>query len=331
MTLKIIALMSIFVLTASIATAMGSHETVNVSEAKGKWKGFEFKKTREFIKEMETRPDFPVSTGLAYDYVYSLRALGATIQPTRKKSIITYLQQTQQNEGGFAADKTNKVGSLLFTDIAIDTLAYLDSAGAPDTEKTKKFIIALKNPDGGFGFSSASRQSTIATTYYAVKILASLNALSSVDKAKTTGFIKGFERKDTGGFGYVKGKGSATAKTTYMALYTLNALGTLDEATRKNSLRFLEGAPCGKKSQKKEMPELNEVSYTLQAAKVLKSKDAIDVKRVADFLKRIYIPVNGGFGPLEGYGSTPDSTTTAVRILAEIGRIKAPVTHPLVK
>lgn len=37
-----------------------------------------------------------------------------------------------------------------------------------------------------------------------------------------------------------------------------------------------------------------------------------------------YIEVNGGFGPLEGYGSTPDSTTAALRILAETGKLKAP-------
>ncbi len=62
----------------------------------------------------------------------------------------------------------------------------------------------------------------------------------------------------------------------------------------------------------------------MQAAKVLTSKDALDGKKVLTFMGKIYISVNGGFGSLEGYGSTPDSTTTALRILVEIGKLKAP-------
>src|SRR5574337_293389 len=283
---------------------------------------FDFNKTREFVKEMEGRPDFPVSTVLAYDYVYSLSALGETIHPDRKKSIIAYLQARQQKDGGFAADKTGKAGSALFTDIALDTIAYLDSSGAVNANAVKKFLLSLKNRDGGFGFSAASRESTVATTYYAVKILDSINALSSVDKVKTARFIKSFEMKDTGGFKYVRGTGAPNAKTTFMAVYTLNAVTMLDEATRKNALGFLETTPCGKRSPKKEMPELNEVSYALQTAKLLKSEDSLDSERIMAFLGRLYIPVNGGFGPIEGYGSTPDSTTAALRILAETGKIK---------
>ncbi len=294
-------------------------------------KNFDFAKTREFFQDMESRPDFPVSTVLAYDYVYSLRALGETIEPARKKSIIKYLQEAQQKDGGFIGGKANNDASALFTDIALDTLAYLDNPGALDTEAAKKFILSLKNSDGGFGFCSASRESTMATTYFAVKILGSLNALSSVDKAKTASFIKGFERKETGGFGYMKGNGVAAAKITYMAVYALNELGMLDETTRKNSLRFLEATPCGTKSSNDDTPDLNELSYALQAAKVLTSKNAMDDKKVLTFLGKIYIPVNGGFGPLEGYGSTPDSTSTALRILVEIGKLKTPAMSPLVK
>jgi prenyltransferase beta subunit len=323
MTVKIIALLAALALTASSAVASGPHETTDVSTAKGKWAGFEFKKTKEFIREMETRPDFPVSVPLAYDYVYSLRAMGDTIQPARKKSIIEYLRWSQQDDGGFIGDKSNKTSSALFTDTALETLSYLERPGAAETEKAKKFVLSLKNPDGGFGFSSLSRESTLATTYYAVKILASAKSLGSVDKARTAGLIKGFEKKETGGFGYEKGKGNATAKATYMALYTLNALGMLDNATKNHSLRYLESLPCGKHGGK-ERTELNELAFAVQGAKLLKAKDAIDAKKVTAFLKAIYIPVNGGFAPLEGYGSTPDSTTTALRIFAETEKLKTP-------
>ncbi len=72
------------------------------------------------------------------------------------------------------------------------------------------------------------------------------------------------------------------------------------------------------------MPDLNEQLYAILALKELKAAGKIDKKFAMAFLKRIYIKVNGGFGPLEGYGSTPDSTTTGLRILAEIGKLKAP-------
>lgn len=143
--------------------------------------------------------------------------------------------------------------------------------------------------------------------------------------------MKKFERKETGGFGYSTGKGIATAKATYMAVYTLNAVGMLDDATRRNSIRFLEVSPCGIKSPKKEMPDLNEVFFALKAARVLNSKGSIDVQRVKLFLGRLHSPENGSFGAMEAYPPSPDSTTTALRILAEIGKLKPPSMGFLVK
>ncbi len=304
-----------------ITVPLFSGDVFGADKAKGK--EIDLSKTAAYIKEMENRPDFPVSIVLANDYVYSLKALGETIQPARKKSILAYLKGAQQKDGGFINTKADQSSTSLFTEIALETLAYLDSPGEMDIEAAKKFILSLKNPDGGFGFSAASRESTIATTYYAVKIFASLNALSSVDKAKTAEFMKGFERKDTGGFGYSKGTGIATAKATYMAVYPLSELGMLDTATRKNSIRFLEVTPCGIKSSKREMPDLNEVYYALAGAKVLKSKESMDVKRVMLFLSRLHFPENGSFGAAESYPPSPDATTTTLRILTETGKIKA--------
>lgn len=303
----------------SLVVAFGG--TVCAKE-KGNGKGFDFAKTRAFMKETETRPDFPVSTVLANDYVISLLALGDRIEPARKNAVVSFLKNAQQKSGGFVADKADKNASLLYTDIALETLDCLKSTAAIDAGRVKSFVASLKNTDGGFGFSQDSRGSSLATTYYAVRILRAVGGLDLLDKARTSSYIREFERKD-GGFGYVKGTGVADPKNTYMATFVLKTLGMLDNATRKSAIRFLGTTPY-LNAKSKEVPELNAQLYALSALKELGAGARINGKLALAFLKKVYVPLNGGFGPFLGYGSTPDSTTAAIRTLAELGKLKAP-------
>ncbi len=309
----------IFVLALSLVTVLAG---TGLAKEKATAKDFDFTKTSAFMREMETRPDFPVAMVLANDYVYSLQTLGEKIEPARKTAIVDYIKNVQQHNGGFAGDKVSKSASLLYTDIALETLGYLHATTAVDDGKVKAFVASLKNPDGGFGFSQESKGSSLATTFYAVRILKATGGLDLVDKAKTAAYVKSFEKRN-GGFGSVKGTGSADARNTHMAAFVLNALGSLDDTTSKNAVKFLATTPYLDK-QSKEQPDLNEQFYAIEALKELKAADKIDRKLAMALLKKIYIAVNGGFGPLIGYGSTPDSTTTALRILAEIGKLKAP-------
>jgi prenyltransferase beta subunit len=291
-------------------------------KAKAKGSDFDFTKTKAFMYEMQTRPDFPVSMVLANDYVYSILALGDKIDTGRQNYVIAYIKIAQQKNGGFIGGKADTNASLLYTNLALETLGYLNATNAIDAAKVKAFVASLKNPDGGFGFSQESKGSSLATTYFAVRVLKAVGGLDLMDKAKTAEYVKGFEKKN-GGFGSVKGTGVASARNTFMAAYALNTLGMLDETARKNSGKFLGTTPyLDKKS--KDRPVLDEQLYAVLALKELKASDKIDRKLAQAFMKRIYIKVNGGFGPLEGYGSTPDSTTTALHILAEIGRLKGP-------
>ena len=281
---------------------------------------FDYAKTGAFMREMESRPDFPVAIVLANDYVYSLRALGSKIDTSHQNAIIALIKSLQQSNGGFVADKANKSASILYTDSALDTLGLLNATNSIDTARVKSFAASLKNPDGGFGFSPESKKSSLATTYFAVRVLKATGGLDLVDKAKTAAYVKEFEKKE-GGFGSVKGAGVADARNTYMAAYVLNTLGQLDDASRKNAVKFLGTTPYGG-SKAKAMPDLNEQLYAVRALKELKATDRIDRKYAMAFMNRLYIKVNGGFGPLEGYGSTPDSTATGLRILAELDKLK---------
>jgi prenyltransferase beta subunit len=308
----IVLVLSLAVLCAGTAFAK--------EKTKAKGGDFDFVETSAFMREMETRPDFPVGMVLANDYTYSLLALGEKIEPARKNAVIAYIKNSQQKNGGFVADKANKSASILYTDSALDTLGLLSAVNVVDAAKVKAFVASLKNPDGGFGFSQESKASSLATTYFAVRVLKVINGLDLVDKAKTEVYVKGYEKKD-GGFGSVKGTGVADAKNTYMATYVLNTLGMLDDATRKNAVKFLATTPYGG-SKAKTMSELDEQLYAIKALKELKAADKIDRKYAMAFLKRLYIKANGGFGPIIGYGSSPDSTTTGLRVLAELGKLK---------
>ncbi|MBJ6801218.1 prenyltransferase/squalene oxidase repeat-containing protein [Geomonas propionica] len=290
------------------------------AKPKAKSAEFDFKKTNAFIREMESRPDFPVATVIANDYVYTLLAMGEKIDTGRQNAIIVSTKLAQQKDGGFTPDKSIKSSSILYTDIALETLALLDAGNAIDRNKVKTFALSLKNSDGGFGFSSEAKKSSLATTYMAVHVLKAVNGLDAVDKAKTLEYVKGFAKKE-GGFGPEKGPGRPNARSTYMAAYILNALFAMDSVTAKNALQYLETTPyLDKKS--KESPDLDEQLYAIRALKEINAGNRVDKALALNFMKRLYIKVNGGFGPLEGYGSTPDSTTTALRILSEIGKVK---------
>ena len=280
-------------------------------------KNFDLAKTGSLMREMVARPDFPVAMSLASDYTETLLGLGEEIKPAEKTAIVKFIKNAQQTNGGFVAESSSKDASLLYTQLALDTLAELNELKKIDASRVKSFVATLKNADGGFGFSQNSPASTLPTTFYAVRTLETVGGLDRVDRAKTVAYVQGFE-KQSGGFGFVRQVGVATPRNTYMALYILKTLGALNDSTRESCLQFLATTPyLNEKSR--QMPDLNELSYTVESLQMLNATERLDHKRTLAFLKRLYIPVNGGFGPLLGYGSTPGSTATAVRILSEIG------------
>lgn len=304
--------------------------SINVTSAIGG--EFDFTRTKAFMREMETRPDFPVSTVLAHDYVYSLASLGAKIGNKNKHAVQFFIKSVQQIDGGFVSDKFDKPSSILFTDHALETLTLLKGASEIDMGRAKTFITSLKNADGGFGFSAGAKESSLVNTFYAVHSLDLLNSLNLVDAAKTAAYIRSFEHKD-GGFGYVKGTGTASAKITYMAVYILKDLGKLDTATKANALKYLNASAYGKGTAGKvdSLQMLEEMAYTIDALKLLGAKDKIDTKKANGILKQLYIKQNGGFGPIPGYGSTPDSTLLGIRILVGTGSLKAPPVYSFSK
>lgn len=285
---------------------------------------FDFKKTSAYTHELETRPDFPVSAILARNYVYSVLALDGKIDGKMKQKTIDYLRNLQRQDGGFSVDSIIMETSSQNTDFAFETLSLLNALGSVDAGKVKTYLSSLQRSDGGFALDSKTKESSLVTTYYAVHVLSFVNGLNTLDKARVAAYIRGFE-KDSGGFSYVKGGGVSSPKNTYMAVFVLKTLGMLDEETKKNAVRFLVSTPYGGKPAKYDVTQtLEEQAYTIMTLKMAGAENRINKKEAVKFIKGFYIPVNGGFGPMQGYGTAPDPTYFGVLSLAELGVLKNP-------
>jgi prenyltransferase beta subunit len=286
---------------------------------------FDFKKTSAYIHEMDTRPDFPVSVILARNYVYSVPAIGETIDPKLMQKTINFVKNLQRPDGGFSVDFPTSETSSQNTDFALEVLSYLGAVNAFDAGKVESYLSSLKNPDGGFSFNAKTKSSSLQATYDAVHALSYLNGLDIVDKTQTAAYIKGFEKKDTGGFNYVKGVGTPTVTSTYMAVFTLKALGMLDDKTKMNAIKFLSTTPyMGKKMKYDINQTLQEQAFAIITLKMLRAEKRINKAGAVEFIKGFYIPINGGFGPIHGYGSAPDPTYFGIQSLAELGVLKNP-------
>lgn len=292
---------------------------------------FDFKKTSGYMHEsLDKRPDFPISVVLMHDYVYSLLALGENFAPQTKDSMINFAKKTQKADGGFSVDVATKGTSSLYTDYVIDSLSLLGSINSIDVSSARTYLSSLRQPDGGFSFDAKKKESALTTTYYAVHALNALNSLNLVDAAKTAAYVKGFENKNTGGFKLVKGEGISTPKNTYMAVYVLKTIGMLDDSSKKSAIKFLTSTPYVGKFKKYDITQtLEEQAFTIMALKMLGAGDKINKNKVVAFIKSFYIPENGGFGPIHGYGSAPDPTYFGILGLSELGMLKKPIENRL--
>ncbi len=107
-------------------------------------------------------------------------------------------------------------------------------------------------------------------------------------------------------------------------------IGMLDEETKMNAIKFLKSTPYVGKFKKYYVTQtLEEQAYTIMTLKMLGAEKKINKEGVVKFIKSFYIPVNGGFGPIHRYGSSPDPTYLGIRGLAEIGVLKTPTENPL--
>jgi len=279
--------------------------------------------TLEYVKDWANRKNFPESVTFSYYCAYSLMALEKKVGPDARKKIVDYIKKCQTDGGGFVPEpEFSKDPNLLSSYFALKTLALINATDAIDKEQAVKFVLSLLQPDGGFKSEPKKDYHSLATTYYGVTCLHLLNALDQIDKEKTVSYIQSYREKGQG-FS-VKKNGVSRPISTYMAVRSLKLLGAFDEEIKPDLVNYLKGtryAGLVEDEKYTMQPTMRELAFMLEALDDLSAVKEVNQDKVYEFIKSLYVPDNGGFGPKPSYGTTPPSIYEGVLSLEKLGKL----------
>lgn len=287
---------------------------------------YDFAKTRHLLAEWAGRERFPDTVTLAYYYVYSQLALGEKVSKEVKEKIIAALRSCQRQDGGLGANpKVALSSTVMDTYYTYKTLKLLNALDVIDWKRAGAFLKARAGKDGGFSNKPGDKESNVVSTCWAVEVLAATKQLDPAVAEKARAYLLSFKEKGRG-FSMIKGKPSSP-KATGLCVRALALLKGLSPEIKKEVASYLKttrysGLIKGKKYST--YPYVEHLYYVLDAMKLVGGLDEFDQKAILDFLHRLYIPVNGGFGPRPGLGTTPPSTCHALKCLALLGKLKDP-------
>lgn len=135
-----------------------------------------------------------------YYYLESLKfleVLEETIDSELYNKIYTYLNQTQQDEGGFAPTNISSSANMVSTFFVYNIYKLLDEDESIVNQSIlKSWILMCNNTDGGYGGNS-TLQSNLLTTCYAVFLLDDLGTVDDLDnQTATLNYLKSFYIND---------------------------------------------------------------------------------------------------------------------------------------
>lgn len=141
-----------------------------------------------------------------YDLSFLLRSLDSldySIEENLMNKIYKYLNETEQNSGGFTFSNASTSASLSSTYYIIQIYSLIDK---PIENKAIHidWVLSTYNTDGGYG-GNISLASTIPSTFHAISILNKLGNLSAITNInQTLSFLKSFyvdNNADTDNYG----------------------------------------------------------------------------------------------------------------------------------
>ena len=153
---------------------------------------------KENITEIFNEEDFIYNV---YFLLKSLEILEDSTDADLKDRIYEYINQTEQDGGGFSISNTSTSVSLSSTYFVIQIYSLINESVNIHKDVTlhKNWVLSCNNTDGGYGGNS-SLSSTLLSTYYAASILTdlgfSLDDLVNVNQ--TLDYFKSFYVSDTG-------------------------------------------------------------------------------------------------------------------------------------
>ncbi len=315
----IVALLLLF--TANFSFAMKEAETPAV---------IDLQVTGQTVHQWRTRPSFPESLTFAYYHVYMAGALKQEISPQVQQKIIEYIISCQQPNGGFApAPKHTKTASVIYSYFALKTLDMLKQKKAINSKAAKNFLLARVQKDGGFAATAREgERANLATSYYGIEALSLLGAIDSLDKTQVVSFVQSYREKGRG-FSRIEGSISIP-KATYMGIRSFKNLGVLTDSISSEIVAYLKTSRYSGKIKDKKyrlLPNIEAMAYTLDGFAELSAMPQVDEDKVHEFIRSLYIPDNGGFGPKPGLGTTPPSTYYAILSLVRLGGLPDPMAH----
>lgn len=313
----IVALLLLFTATHSLAMK----ETTTPAK-------IDLQLTGETVKRWRTRPSFPESITFAYYHVYMAAALEQEITPETRQKIVEYITLCQQPDGGFRPAPVHaKSTSVIFTYYALKTLDMFKEMKAINSKAAINFLLARVQKGGGFAATAKEGESAnLATSYYSIEALRLLGSVASLEKSQTLSFIQSYREK---GRGFTRIKGAvSTPKATFMGVRSLKNLGVLTDEISSEVVAYLKATRYSgqvKDQKYRLLPKIEAMAYTLEGLAALSAVQQVDEDKVHEFIRSLYIPDNGGFGPKPGLGTTPPGTYYAIVSLVQLGRLPDPM------
>jgi len=188
----------------------------------------------DFQENLESALDVKFSSGdiklfELYYLIKSLELLDATLNSTLRMQISTYVNQTEQAEGGFSSNNSTSTADMTSTYFAYEIKTYLNEE--LNHTLMKSWILSCNNSDGGYGGNSTLNSSQF-TSYLAVYLIDQIGNLNElVNRTATLNYFKSFYVSDSNNLynygGYLP---ELLSQTTLFSstFYCVNAISLLD-------------------------------------------------------------------------------------------------------
>lgn len=130
-----------------------------------------------------------------YDLYYLLKSLDILAYPINngslKNRIHKYLNETEQNNGGFSLSNTSSSVSISSTYFIHQIYTLIDEQ-LPNGTLHKNWILSCNNSDGGYG-GNRSLSSTLLNTFYVVSLLDNFSSINELaDRNQTLTYLNSF-------------------------------------------------------------------------------------------------------------------------------------------
>lgn len=286
----------------------------------------DFGMTGQLMESWSSRRSFPDTTTLAYHQVFGHQTLFGGLTPDARRRVIEFIKKSQRADGGFV-DSPSDAGKtrLIYTYYALRTLQLVKATDSIDHSGAARFIESLVIPGGAIAPSLDERkEASLASTYYGVAALQILGKLEILKRNEVIGYVMNHRGAD-GGFSVMPG-GTSSPRGVAMAVDTLAALDGLKEDVGNGAVAYLEEtmAIAGYKGMRhRAFSTMQAAVDTLSALSTMQALKTVDTEQIQAFVMSLYIPVNGGFGPMPGYGTTPPSTLQGIYCLKLLDKLPA--------